>query len=369
MLQALKPLIDSGIVNEDTKQAIAEAWEAKLAETREEVRAELREEFARRYEHDKSVMVEALDKMVTEGLAKELEEFAEDKRKLAEDRVAFKKHAAETGRKFNQFLTTKLAEEIQELRADRKTHMETISKLEKFVIGTLAEEIKEFAQDKKDLAETKVRLITLAKTRMDEMQKAFVQRGAKVIKESVANNLKAELTQFKKDIQTARENMFGRRIFETFAAEFAATHLNENAEIRKLQNQLGQAAAIIKESKKEAAQKTQLVESKNAQLQQLQASLSRDKTMQELLGTLTKEKAKVMSELLESVQTSKLKSAFDKYLPAVLNNGNRPVVTQEKQLLSENRIEVTGDKTATLVSDAQDNNVFEIKRLAGLKVN
>ena len=30
MLEAIKPLIDSGIVNEDTKQAIAEAWEAKL---------------------------------------------------------------------------------------------------------------------------------------------------------------------------------------------------------------------------------------------------------------------------------------------------------------------------------------------------
>ena len=105
MLEAIKPLIDSGLVNEDTKQAISEAWEAKLAETREQVRAELREEFARNYEHDKSVMVEALDKMVTESLKQELQEFADDKRKLAEDRVAFKQHALATGQKFNKFLT------------------------------------------------------------------------------------------------------------------------------------------------------------------------------------------------------------------------------------------------------------------------
>ena len=76
MLDAIKPLLDSDLVNEDTKQEIQEAWEAKLSETKEEVRAELREEFARRYEHDKSVMVEALDRMVTENLTKELEEFA-----------------------------------------------------------------------------------------------------------------------------------------------------------------------------------------------------------------------------------------------------------------------------------------------------
>ena len=66
MLDAIKPLLDSDLVNEDTRQAIAEQWEAKLVEAKETVRSELREEFAQRYEHDKTVMVEALDKMVTE---------------------------------------------------------------------------------------------------------------------------------------------------------------------------------------------------------------------------------------------------------------------------------------------------------------
>ena len=48
MLDAIKPLLDSGIMNESTKQAISEAWETKLTEAREQVRAELREEFAQR---------------------------------------------------------------------------------------------------------------------------------------------------------------------------------------------------------------------------------------------------------------------------------------------------------------------------------
>jgi hypothetical protein len=54
------------------------------------------------------------------------------------------------------------------------------------------------------------------------------------VKESVANHLNAELTQLKEDVQLARENMFGRRLFEAFATEFAATHLNEKQEVRKL---------------------------------------------------------------------------------------------------------------------------------------
>ena len=56
MLEAIKPLLDSGIINEETETAINEAWEAKLSEAKETVRAELREEFAQRYEHDKSVI-------------------------------------------------------------------------------------------------------------------------------------------------------------------------------------------------------------------------------------------------------------------------------------------------------------------------
>ena len=72
MLEALEPLLNSDVVNGETKKAIEEAWESKLKETRDNVEAELRAEFAKRYEHDKGVMVESLDKMVKDGLAKEI---------------------------------------------------------------------------------------------------------------------------------------------------------------------------------------------------------------------------------------------------------------------------------------------------------
>ena len=112
MFDAIKPLLDSGLINEDVSQELNEAWEGKLNEAREQVRAELREEFAQRYEHDKTVMVEALDKMITEGLSTEIAQVAAEKQALAEDRVRFQTKMKESATKFNGFLVTKLAEEI-----------------------------------------------------------------------------------------------------------------------------------------------------------------------------------------------------------------------------------------------------------------
>lgn len=364
MFDAIKPLLDSGIINEETRSAISEAWETKLVEAREQVRAELREEFAGRYEHDKKVMVEALDKMVTESLSAELEEFASEKKAVVEDRVKFRTHMMESAGRFNEFLVKKLAEEIQELRKDRKVYAENVQRLEQFVIRALSEEIQEFSQDKQAVVETKVRLVASAKQKIAELQQKFISRSATLVQEAVTSNLKTELTQLKEDIQVARENMFGRRIFEAFAGEFGVTHLNENKEIAKLQHKISEQSNVIATAKKIVEQKEQIVESKNRELRIIKESTQRRDTMAEMLSTLNKEKATVMQELLENVQTDKLQSAFEKYLPAVLNNS--VVKKSEKAILSESRVEITGDKTAKSTAKDSNTNVIELKRLAGL---
>jgi len=367
MFEAIKPLVESGIINEETKQVIEEAWQAKLNEAREQLRSEIREEFASRYEHDKSVMVEALDKMVTEGLQGEIREFAEEKAQLAADRVRFNNKMKESASKFDNFLVSKLAEEVQELRKDRKVHMENIGRLEKFVISALAEEIQEFSKDKQDVVNTKVRLVREAKEKLATLQDRFVQHSARLVKESVATKLESELTQLKEDIQIARENNFGRRLFEAFASEFAITHLNENKEIAKLKTELEEKTRQIAESQEAIETKTSLIESKEREIRIIKESQERNQVMAELMNPLSKEKQSVMMSLLENVQTSKLKSAYEKYLPAVLNNVKQEAVKQEKTVLSESRVEVTGDKSAKVNADIEYNNVVDIKRLAGLK--
>ena len=365
MLDALKPLLDSELVTEEAKAEINEAWEAKIVEAKELARAELREEFAQRYEHDKQVMVEALDRMVSESLIAEVQQLRAEKSALAEDRVKFQRKIKEDANKFNSFMVSKLAEEIGELRRDRKTHNEGLKKLEGFIVHALASEIQEFAQDKRDVVETKVRLVTNARSQLEGLKARFVKESANKMTQAVSKHLKAELSQLKEDIQVARENNFGRRIFEAYSAEFGATHLNEKAEVRKLHDVIAEKNQKIAEAIKFAKKATVLVESKEREVRILKESNERTRTMDDLLAPLNEEKAEVMRNLLESVQTTRLKNAFEKYLPAVLENRS---VKARKTVITESLTEVTGDKSAR--SQEQDelseSNVIDLKRLAGL---
>jgi len=365
MFDAIKPLLESGLINEDVSQAINEAWEAKLVEAREQVRAELREEFAQRYEHDRSVMVEALDRMITDNLANEIQEFHQERKVMQEDRVKAQMRLRENASKFNDFMVTKLAEEIKELRADRKIQMENQQKLEKFIVHALAREIKEFAQDKQAVVEAKVKLVAEGRKQLETLKQKFVTESAKKLNAAVTSQLKGELSQLKEDIQIAKENNFGRKIFETFASEFSVTHLNEKAETRKLIRKLEEKEQQLAESIARINETSKLVETKEREVRIIKESVQREKVLEQLLGTLNAEKSMVMRSLLESVQTSKLQGAFDKYLPAVLNTGTEK--KQTKSVISESITEVTGDKSAKKEVEIEGkDNVIEIKRLAGL---
>ena len=362
MFDAIKPLLDSGLINEEVGQELTEAWESRLTEAREQLRAELREEFAQRYEHDKTVMVEALDRMVTEGLAQEIEGIAAEKQQLAEDRVRFQARMKESSTKFNDFMVSKLAEEIGELRRDRKMHSEGFAKLEKFVVGALAEEIMEFARDKRDVVETRVRLVRDARGQLEALKSRFVSESAAKLGQSVSRHLKAEMNQLHEDIKVARENNFGRKIFEAYAAEFGSTYLNENAEIRRLSQQVDRKNQQLEEAIRIVSKSKQLVESKEKEIRIIKDSNQRTAVMDELLAPLNEEKQEVMRNLLESVQTTRLKGAFEKYLPAVLNDAQ----PRARKNLSESVRSVTGDKTVKAAEEEDRSNVIDIKRLAGL---
>ena len=363
MLDALKPLLDSDLINEQTRSEISEAWEAKMTEAREQVRAELREEFAQRYEHDKTVMVEALDRMVTEGLTAEIEAVAAEKQALAEDRVKFNVKMKESATKFNDFMVTKLAEEIGELRKDRQQHSQGLEKLEKFVVQALAGEIMEFAQDRRDVVETRVRLVREARGQLEALKSRFVKESAAKMSHSVAKHLRAELSQLQEDIKIARENNFGRRIFEAYAAEFGATHLNENAAVRELNRMVADKNRQLAEATQTLEKAKVLVESKEREIRMIKESNVRESTMEELLAPLNEEKREVMKNLLESVQTARLKGAFEKYLPAVLAEG-RPA--KARSVIAESHVAVTGDKSVKVIEEEDRSNVIDIKRLAGL---
>jgi hypothetical protein len=363
MLDAIKSLFDSGILNEESRSQIEEAWNSKLMEAREQVAGELRSEFANRYEHDKAVMVEALDKMVTETLAAEVQKISEERVQLVADRARFVAEMKEKSNKFDAFLGENLKKEISEFIQDRKKLQEGLAKLEKFVVRALAEELTEFAEDKKDLINTKVKLVAEAKEKLESLQTQFVRRASSMVKEAVTTTVRAEMTQLKEDIKIARENNFGRRLFEAFATEFSATHLNEHAEIRKLKNDVAAMATKLGEATAEVEEKATLAESKDREIAIIKDSINRKDKLNEMLKPLAADKAAVMASLLESINTEKLEGAFQKYLPAVMNGTG---VKSDRKIVNESVKEVTGDRNAK-TQDLSVVDLTEMRRLAGLK--
>ena len=117
----------------------------------------------------------------------------------------------------------------------------------------------------------------------------------------------------------------------------------------------------IAEAKDLALKAKEVAVAKDAEVKRLTEAQTRTAKLNELVGPLSKDQREIMTDLLESVQTSRLQSAFDKYLPAVIQ-GNTPA--KQKAVLSEAK-EVTGNKT-TNSSNKADHNVIDIKRLAGL---
>ena len=365
MLDALKQLFENNVISEEIKESIEQAFEARIIEAKEAATQQLREEFAQKYEHDKNTMIEAVDRMVSEQLAAEIVEFADDRNQLAEMKVKYAKKMQADAAVMKEFVTRQLASEVKELHEDQVVMASKFGKLEQFVVEALAQEITEFSQDKKDLAETKVRLIREGREEIKKVKQDFVQRAAKIVEGVVSQNLRSELTSLKEDIESARRADFGRKLFEAFASEYQSSYLNEKSETAKLLKVIDLKDLAMQEAAEAVAQAEQILESKQAEIRALKESQERKAIMSELLAPLNKEQRDIMGELMETVKTERLNESFEKYLPSVIN-GKAP---QKKQALVEAK-EITGNKisnTTRSSNNESDSNIIDIRKLAGLK--
>lgn len=464
----VKKLFEAGLLSEDDQKSIQESFDARvnaaLTEAREQAVTQVRQEMSERFEHDKGVLVEAVDKLLTDVVQKyedgkaeevaklreaqerlqaaraelktayrdriqghakvletfvmnklsaELTEFNEDKNAVAEMRTKLAVTLAESKETskarlkeqfalMRKFVVEKLDGELQSLRsqqtalAEQKVQLESqvaadraalqeqfnarVAKVDRFVVKKIAEELQEFQTDKRALVEKRVELVRESKAKLAETQRNFIKRAAKLVDVKVTESLKSELTQLHEDLERNRQNMMGRRIFEAVAAEFQTSYLSDGMESKRL------AAQLAEQAKEVAGLKSKLSESQNAidaarrQTKLAEDATARSQTMSELLSSLTRDKQAVMKELLGSVKTAQLRESFNRYLPAVLNEGGRKNAPQSRQSLTEapkekRTVTVTGDqRTNRLIEtvQAEESEVVSqetatILKLAGLK--
>lgn len=375
MPKSITEILGNDVLTEDIKTELQEAFEARVAAERETVTAELREEFASRYENDKKQIVGAMDAMLKEALRTELEEFAQDKAKVAEDRVSYKRAIKEHANMLDAFIQEVLSKEVRELREDRKAQKANFGKLEEFVLRQLTKELNEFHDDKRALAEQKVKMVREGKKVIEEAKRNFIKKSAAKLETMVEGIMRKELTALREDIQTAKENEFGRKIFETFASEFMTSTLSESTQTAKLAKEIMKLKRNIAEANDALAQKDQMLKEAAKKVRIAEDSSNRKQIMSEMLGPLNRGQKELMATLLESVKTSQLQAAYKKYLPSVLAEDSAEASAKKTKLTEGHRSnvqkqvrEVSGDKVNR--SRQQDvgasADIIELKKLAGL---
>lgn len=468
MEKGLKELLESALLNEETKNALSEAWEAKLSEiratVREDVETEVREEFSNRFEQDKANIHEAMGAMLNDAVKEHAEQTAAATKALNEERTKLTKAISEARADYKARLAAhtqtmeafvlqnlkreleglaedhvalqaqrvKLAQEISEAEAsyeskleEHKTQLETfvlgklneqlaglkaqeqalaeskvsaakklrehrvsvneqmaarINKLEGFVLEQLTKELRGLEEDRNTLVETKARLVLESKKKLDETKKDFIARASKLVEGTVESHLRRELTQLKEDIRVARENTFGRRMFEAYQVEFMTSYLSEGSEIKKVQAELNEAKAQLATATKQLNESAVKQADQQRRIVRAEETAARVKTMNELLAPLSKDKRDVMAQLLEGVKTPALKESFNRYLPSILNetkaNQGRRVLSETAPVTQKNTIAVTGDRKNRLAESARAEDdqsqgnqaeILDLRRLAGLE--
>lgn len=397
--------------NED-KQAVSQL-RVKFAEANASNKAKYQ---ARLKEHAK-----VLESFVVNKLNSEISEFNEDKQDVRDmkarlteanqsNKAAYKKRMTEQMAVMRKFVVTKLDEEIavlqgkqqqvneernalaaqrqqvtESLNNQRKQLAEAmaqrVAKIDKFVVGQVSKELREFEEDKQALVAKKVQLVAEAKTKLRETQRNFVREAAKLVDKKVSESMKVEMKQLHEDLERNRQNMFGRRIFEAVATEFMTSYFSEGTEVKKMEKvveSLTNELSTVKQKLSESKQATDVAARKGKLAEE---AATRTRVLGELLAPLGRDKRSVMQELLETVKTPQLREAFNKYLPAVLNEGGKKVAIPARQTLSETPVKpksfvaITGDKQnnrllETVQPQAQEEvsvETAEILKLAGLR--
>jgi len=129
MLDIVKQLFENNVISEEIKSEIEAAWQSRIQENRDHVTATLREEFAQKYEHDKSAMVEAVEAMLTDRLQAELGELAEDRQGLIDARARYAQKMTQDSTAMESFVMNNLRKELAELHEDRQRVAHNVTQL------------------------------------------------------------------------------------------------------------------------------------------------------------------------------------------------------------------------------------------------
>lgn len=365
MDNGLKQIFESQVLNDETKRQIQEAWENKVNEVRDEVTSEIREEFAQKYDRDKANIVEAMDQKINESLQEQVDKLEQEQQKLVQERINYKKNSRKHAEKFLENASSVLESELKEFQEDRKQQMRKLGEFSKFIENGISEAVQECYDEQNKLAEDRVKFRKQASNKIQEAKKRTVKELASAADSFISETLQGELGQLKEELAEARQNDFGKKIFEAFMNEYSSSFHDENREFRKLKKAIVERENKLEEAKRELEAKEEMISESQRKVQLKENQLKRQKKLSELLSPLGKESREVMEDMLKDVSTPKLEETFNRYLPGLLEDSSHS--RKSRRNLSEskerkNLQDVTGDKKDVMESFQQNENDEQVSQ-------
>lgn len=241
-------------------------------------------------------MDEILQKIVGSELLSE-----ETRTQLTEQVKLFKEELAKEVRaEVEQEVRVELAEQWVTQKNQLVDKIDTmIAEGLKAEIAELHEDIERFrdleAEYAERLVEEKSRLATEVATELDSL----VDKMDAFFEERIA----AELEELREDLELARQNQHGMKMFEAFVSTYNKVYVDESS----AQAKLNKAMAKLDEAKSEIA-KRDATESR----------MLRESKLDKMLSALTGAKREQMALLLKDVPASKLEESYSKFIGRVL---------------------------------------------------
>lgn len=145
--------------------------------------------------------------------------------------------------------------------------------------------------------------------------------------------LDIEFEELREDLVVAKENMYGRKVFEAIVAEYAANFVDE----KSIQTQLRL------EQKQTAELNAKLVEA-----EQKHQELIRENKMNQVLAPLSGKKREQMEFILRGVEVSKLEETYTRFISRVLREDVEKNVQEAQVDVNKSNVEfISGDNEPT----------------------
>lgn len=251
-----------------------------------------------------------------------------------------------------------------------------IEALDSKVTEALAEELTELRSDIerfRDLEAEYAEKLIEAKSGLGDTMKKDIAQLIEKLDSFLEVRLTAELEELREDVAVVKKNEFGRKVFESFVAEFKKHYAGDDSLEGKLtesEQRLEDALTALENSEKKAAK------------------LERTMKLEKVLAPLSGRSKEIMEAILKTVDTALLEDAYKTYVGRVLKEtSDKGVVeTSEKEdkVLAEgvkeevSGVAKTGDNEEQLIEEATREKLEErapsitdaerqrLRRLAGL---